>query len=92
MGKTGRKNKSYSPELKISVIIGMREHNLSYHETVRKYELGNPDVGGPRRMIQRWKRICLEEGAEGLMKITALCIAKTPKINPITIPKIAQIT
>ena len=68
MGKTGRKNKNYSPEFKIRVIMDMREHRLSYHETVRKYELGNDQTGGARLMIQRWERIFLEEGAEGLMK------------------------
>ena len=68
MGKTGRKNKVYSAEFKIGVIIDMREHHLSYHETVRKYELGNDQTGGARLMLQRWERIYLEEGAEGLMK------------------------
>ncbi len=68
MGKTGRKNKNYSPEFKLSVIMDMREHRLSYHETVRKYELGNDQTGGARLMVQRWERIYLEEGAEGLMK------------------------
>ena len=37
MGKSRRKNKVYSSELKIGVIIDMREQHLSYHETVRKY-------------------------------------------------------
>ncbi len=46
----------------------MGEHYLSYHETVRKYELGNDQTGGARSMLQRWERIYLEEGAEGLMK------------------------
>ena len=68
MGKTGRKNRSYSAEFKISVIMDMREHRLNYHETVRKYELGNDQTGGARSMVQRWERIFLEEGAEGLMK------------------------
>ena len=68
MGKTGRKNKVYSAEFKIGVIMDMREHHLSYHETVRKYELGNDKTGGARNMLQRWERIYLEEGAEGLMK------------------------
>ena len=68
MGKTGRKYKNYSPEFKIRVIMDMREHRLSYHETVRKYELGNDQTGGARSMLQRWERIFLEEGAEGLMK------------------------
>ena len=48
--------------------MDMREHRLSYHETVRKYELGNDQTGGARSMLQRWERIFLEEGAEGLMK------------------------
>lgn len=68
MGKTGRKNKVYSAEFKIGVIMDMREHHLSYHETVRKYELGNDQTGGARLMLQRWERIYLEEGAEGLVK------------------------
>lgn len=68
MGKTGRKNKVYSAEFKIGVIIDMREHHFSYHETVRKYELGNDQTGGARLMLQRWERIYLEEGVEGLMK------------------------
>lgn len=68
MGKTGRKNKVYSAEFKIGVIMDMREHHLSYHETVRKYELGNDQTGGARLILQRWERIYLEEGAEGLMK------------------------
>ena len=63
-----RKQKKYSPEFKIRVIMEMREHGLGYHETVRKYELGNDQTGGARAMLQRWERIYLEEGAEGLMK------------------------
>ena len=68
MSKTGRKNKNYSPDFKIRVIMDMREHHLNYHETVRKYKLGNDQSGGARRMLQRWERIFLEEGTEGLMK------------------------
>ena len=68
MRKKGIKNKVYSAEFKIGVIMDMREHRLSYHETVRKYELGNDKTGGARLMLQRWERIYLEEGAEGLMK------------------------
>lgn len=63
-----RKQKKYSPEFKIDVIMDMREHRMSYHEAVRKYELGNDQTGGARAMLQRWERIYLEEGAEGLMK------------------------
>ena len=68
MGKTGRKNKNYSPEFKIGVIMDMREQHLSYREAVRKYGLGNEQFGGARAMLQRWERIYLEEGVEGLMK------------------------
>ena len=38
MAKKGQKQKKYSAEFKIGVIMDMREHRLSYHETVRKYE------------------------------------------------------
>ena len=62
MSKTGRKNRSYSAEFKIGVIMDMREHRLGYVETARKYDIPN------YRVIQRWERIFLEEGAEGLMK------------------------
>ena len=48
--------------------MDMREQHLSYREAVRKYGLGNVQFGGARAMLQRWERIYLEEGAEGLMK------------------------
>ena len=62
MSKTERKNRSYSADFKIGVIMDMREHRLGYVETARKYDIPN------YRVIQRWERIFLEEGAEGLMK------------------------
>ena len=68
MGKIGRKNKNYSPEFKIRVIMDMREHHLGYCETARKYDLGDPKKGTCVHALQRWERIFLEEGAEGLMK------------------------
>ena len=69
MGKTGRKNKNYSPEFKIRVIMDMREHRLSYKETVRKYWEGSKGKEANYvKQIQLWERIFLEEGAEGLMK------------------------
>ena len=68
MAKKGTKQKRYSAEFKIGVIMDMREHRLSYHEIVRKYELGDDKQGGARLMVQRWERIYLEDGAEGLMK------------------------
>ncbi len=41
--------------------MDMRENHLGYNETERKYSL-------PHSRIQKWERIYLEEGAEGLIK------------------------
>ena len=69
MGKTGRENRSYSTEFKMSVIMEMREHHLGYCETVRKYWKGSKGKEKNYiKQIQRWERIFLEEGVEGLMK------------------------
>ena len=69
MGKTGRKNKSYSAEFKIGVIMDMREHRLGYRETARKYwDVSNRQEINYVNAVKRWERIFLEEGAEGLMK------------------------
>ena len=61
-------NTKYSPEFKISVILDMREHRLGYRETARKYKLTVTSETSAATMVQRWERIYLEEGAEGLMK------------------------
>ena len=69
MGKTGRKNKLYSAEFKIGVIMDMREHRMGYRETVRKYwDVSKGQEANYKNAVQRWERIYLEEGAEGLMK------------------------
>ena len=62
MAKKGQKFKNYSAEYKLNVILDMREHRLGYTETARKYDIRD------YKAIQRWERIFLEEGAEGLMK------------------------
>ena len=62
MAKKGQEYKNYSAEYKLNVIMNMREHRLGYVETAGKYDIPN------YRVIQRWERIYLEEGAEGLMK------------------------
>ena len=67
MRKKGTKNKNYSAEFKISVIIDMRKNHLGYCETVRKYGLGSTQSGGAINTLHRWERIYLEEGATGLM-------------------------
>ena len=66
MAKKGQQQRKYSAEFKIGVIMDMREHRLGYRETARKYNLGKS--GSTVTTIQRWERIFLEEGAEGLMK------------------------
>ena len=66
MRKNGCKNKVYSAEFKISVIMDMREHRLGYRETIRKYfpHLNERSIA----FLKQWERIFLEEGAAGLMK------------------------
>jgi hypothetical protein len=51
---------SYSGEFKLKVIEDMRENQLSYREAMRKYGIGG------KVLIQKWERIYLEEGPEGL--------------------------
>ncbi|HIX07036.1 MAG TPA: hypothetical protein H9741_01005 [Candidatus Borkfalkia faecipullorum] len=67
MRKKETKNKNYSAEFKISVIMDMRKNHLGYCETVRKYGLGSTQSGGAINTLHRWERIYLEEGAAGLM-------------------------
>ena len=68
MAKKGQKQKRYSPEFKECVILDMREHHLGFRETSRKYKLTVTSETAAASMVQRWERIYLEEGAEGLMK------------------------
>ncbi len=65
MLKGKKQYKKYSPEFKLSVIIDMREHGLSYHEVMRKYFPQFP--ANNYKFIKRWERIYLEEGAVGFM-------------------------
>ena len=70
MANKGTKQKIYSAEFKICVIMDMREHHMAYRETVRKY--WNAENRSQEdlylKTLKRWERIFLEEGAEGLMK------------------------
>ena len=64
-----KKQKKYSSEFKIHVIMDMREHRLGYCETVRKYwDINQGQEENYKNIVKRWERIFLEEGAEGLMK------------------------
>ncbi len=66
MSRTKKHNTKYSPEFKVSVIMDMRKHELSYRGTARKYNLGSNVCQG-KNLIRNWERIYLEEGAEGFM-------------------------
>ena len=64
-----KKQRKYSSEFKICVIMDMREHHLGYRETVRKYwDVSQGQEENYKNIVKRWERIFLEEGAEGLMK------------------------
>ena len=60
-------NTRYSPEFKICVIMDMRKHGLSYHETVRKHwgVDSRQEIDLYRDTVKRWERIYLEEGEAG---------------------------
>ncbi len=56
----GKPNKRYTGEFKQRVVETMQKEHLSYRETAREFEV--PDD----KMVAKWERIYLEEGAEGL--------------------------
>ena len=68
MRKKGTKNKKYSPEFKLSVILYMRNNHLSYHETIRMYWGNDVYEQNYIKQVQRWERKYLEEGVAGLEK------------------------
>ena len=69
MARKGTIQQKYSAEFKIGVIMDMREHHMGYLETVRKYwDVSKGQEANYKNAVQRWERIYLEEGAEGLMK------------------------
>lgn len=61
-GVSGLKKKrtSYTGQFKQMVVEDMRNNHLSRLETAAKYNLGNHHV------VDKWERIYLENGAEGL--------------------------
>ncbi len=69
MRKKGTKNKNYSTEFKIAVIMNMRETHLAYRETVRKHLHTNSRSEEDLYVhtVKKWQRRYLEEGAAGLM-------------------------
>jgi transposase len=54
------KGVSYSGKFKQTVVEDLRKNHLSYAEAMRKYGIGGATA------IQKWERIYLEEGPEGL--------------------------
>ena len=61
MGRKAKKQRKYSPEFKISVIIDMREHRLGYRETARKYwNVPRGQDLNYMNTVKRWERIFLE--------------------------------
>ncbi|MDP4109345.1 MAG: helix-turn-helix domain-containing protein [Bacillota bacterium] len=54
------KGAPYSGEFKQKVVEDIRKNRLSYREATRKYGITD------KMAIQRWERIYLEEGPEGL--------------------------
>ena len=61
MAKEGKNQRKYSSEFKISVIMDMREHHLSYHETVRRYwnTSNHSEECNYINVVKRWERIYL---------------------------------
>ena len=58
MGRKAKKQRKYSPEFKISVIMDMPEHHLSYSETVRKYrDITKGQEHNYQKQVQGWERM-----------------------------------
>jgi len=55
----GKSNRKYAGDFKQKAIEDMRQNGLSLGETARKYKI-------VLSMVQRWERIYLEEGPQGL--------------------------
>ena len=67
--------------------MDMREHHLGYREVVRKYwDITKGQEINYVKIVKRWERIFLEEGADGLMKErrgkAGTAKSRTPKLDP----------
>ena len=56
----GVPNKRYTPEFKKMVVETMNKEHLSVRTTMQEFGIND------HKIIERWERIYLEEGAEGL--------------------------
>ena len=70
MAKKIAKQKIYSAEFKIRVILDMRNNHLGYKETVYKYwDVKNSvEANNYTGRLRLWERIYLEEGKAGFME------------------------
>ena len=67
--------------------MDMREHHLGYREVVRKYwDITKGQEINYVKVVKRWERILLEEGADGLMKErrgkAGTAKSRKPKLDP----------
>lgn len=82
----GKPKKQYSGEFKQMVVEHMRNNHLSQSEVAKEYTL-------TRSMLQRWERIYLEEGADGLYierRGRASSASGTGKGRPLKLEKIVE--
>lgn len=56
----GKPNKRYTPEFKKMVVETMEKEQLSIYATMQEFGIND------HKIIERWERIYLEEGQEGL--------------------------
>ena len=56
----GVPNKRYTPEFKRMVVETMKKEHLSIYATMQEFGVND------HKIIERWERIYLEEGSEGL--------------------------
>ena len=56
----GVPNKRYTPEFKRMVVEAMKKEHLSVRSAMKEFEIND------HKIIERWERIYLEEGPEGL--------------------------
>ena len=79
----GIPNARYTGDFKQQVVEDIQKNKLSQHQAAAKY-------GVPRSVIQRWERIYLEEGAQGLYEERrgrASVASGTQKGRPTKLPK-----
>ena len=56
----GKPNKKYTPEFKKLVVETMKNERLSIYATMQEFGIND------HKIIERWERIYLEDGSEGL--------------------------